>query len=68
MKVISAEVKRKLNHNSPGMWDAKLGDLVEALQKQVNALERRIVELESAEPGNGGGGSAGSGSSTWDTA
>lgn len=68
MKVINRDIKRKLNHSSPGMWDARLGDLIEALQEKIISLEQRVAELEGTGPVSGGGGSAGSGSSTWETA
>lgn len=66
MKLISALAKRLLNNATPGLHDAKLGDIVEDLQKRVSDLEA----ASQTTPGSGTDPSPGSpgGNSTWDNA
>lgn len=51
MKTISEAVKRLLNHATPGLKKAQLGDLIEDLQKRLEAAEQEIETLKNAGGG-----------------
>lgn len=48
MKVINDAIKRLLNHATPGLNKAKLGDIIEDLQKRLEAAEQEIETLKGA--------------------
>lgn len=44
------DIRELLNGISPGAAEAKLGDLIIAMQEQIAALEARVAALEAAAP------------------
>lgn len=42
------DIRELLNGISPGAAEAKLGDLIIAMQEKIEALETRVAELEGA--------------------